>query len=266
MQGPWRRVAFGVWGPDERRIVTAEVDKGEGVLKTLSEEEAVANLDLIAEAGTVAYETGLSPRQLADRNAELLSSLKDVLRCLEEHITEEAKEKGESPETLCPCWTTEAAQARALIAEVEKRRLEKVESIHDTRLRIIAEACKDMDSYLAENPKNYVGAGSALHRKIADALRFSEKHRRGPWEFEVGSTIRAHEGAILYVYFINPLEFEDITCLFEVDAGGERNCVVSAPYLREQVDRLGDVPQVLRDLMEAIADANYEGDVCFYTA
>lgn len=41
--------------------------------------EAMANARLIAEAGTVFHETGLSPRQLAERNAELVDLLNGVL-------------------------------------------------------------------------------------------------------------------------------------------------------------------------------------------
>lgn len=40
---------------------------------------AEANAALIAEAGTVANETGLTPRQLADQRAELLEALKEVV-------------------------------------------------------------------------------------------------------------------------------------------------------------------------------------------
>lgn len=40
--------------------------------------EMKANARLIAEAGTVAHETGLTPRQLADLNKELLEALKDL--------------------------------------------------------------------------------------------------------------------------------------------------------------------------------------------
>lgn len=39
-------------------------------------EEREANAKLIAEAGTVANETGKTPRQLADENKELLEALK----------------------------------------------------------------------------------------------------------------------------------------------------------------------------------------------
>lgn len=40
------------------------------------DDTAFANAALIAEAGTVATETGLSPRQLADQRAELLEALR----------------------------------------------------------------------------------------------------------------------------------------------------------------------------------------------
>jgi hypothetical protein len=41
--------------------------------------EDEANARLIAEAGTVATETGLTPRQLAEQRAELLEAAKDAL-------------------------------------------------------------------------------------------------------------------------------------------------------------------------------------------
>jgi len=40
--------------------------------------EAEANAALIAEAGTVAHETGKTPRQLAEENRELLKALKQL--------------------------------------------------------------------------------------------------------------------------------------------------------------------------------------------
>lgn len=40
--------------------------------------EAEANARLIAEAGTVYHETGLTPRQLADQRAELLEALREL--------------------------------------------------------------------------------------------------------------------------------------------------------------------------------------------
>ena len=46
-------------------------------------EERQANALLIAEAGTVANETGLSPRQLADQRAELLAALDSALECFD---------------------------------------------------------------------------------------------------------------------------------------------------------------------------------------
>lgn len=120
--GQWERCAYGVWAKDGQghnlRLAIAEIAHSEGVvLRVDSEEQSVANMDLFAEAGTVANETGLTPRQLADRKADLLEALKAVTRCLEEHINEEAKSKGVNPEVLCPCLTNEIVQAQALIAK-----------------------------------------------------------------------------------------------------------------------------------------------------
>ena len=43
-------------------------------------EQAESNAKLIAEAGTVANETGKTPRQLADDNKVLLEALKEMIR------------------------------------------------------------------------------------------------------------------------------------------------------------------------------------------
>jgi len=48
--------------------------------------EAEANAALIAEAGTVAHETGKTPRQLAEENRELLKALKSVTDELEARL------------------------------------------------------------------------------------------------------------------------------------------------------------------------------------
>jgi hypothetical protein len=49
-----------------------------------------ANAMLIAEAGTVHHETGLTPRQLAEQRKELFEALKACLSCLEVWIEESA--------------------------------------------------------------------------------------------------------------------------------------------------------------------------------
>jgi hypothetical protein len=48
----------------------------------ISREEMLDNARLIAEAGTVFHETGLSPRQIAERNAELVEAAGALLRWL----------------------------------------------------------------------------------------------------------------------------------------------------------------------------------------
>ena len=50
------------------RVVICEMDA--------TTENRQSNADLIAEAGTVANETGLTPRQLADQRGELLAALR----------------------------------------------------------------------------------------------------------------------------------------------------------------------------------------------
>ena len=63
--------------------------------------ERLANARLIAEAGTVAHETGLTPRQLAEQRAELLEALQDLVAQVDDHS-----------------WLTcEMAAARAAIAK-----------------------------------------------------------------------------------------------------------------------------------------------------
>lgn len=51
---------------------------GEPVPRNKSEAIAAANARLIAEAGTVHHETGLTPRQLAEQRAELLEALEAI--------------------------------------------------------------------------------------------------------------------------------------------------------------------------------------------
>lgn len=53
---------------------------------------AEANANLIAEAFTVAHETGLTPRQLAERCADLLETLKQIRLWLAEEDCEEPLE------------------------------------------------------------------------------------------------------------------------------------------------------------------------------
>ena len=63
---------------DERNIAICEI-------KNLSlPNEFEANAKLIAEAGTVANETGFTPRQLADQNKKLRASLKRLMKHFEE--------------------------------------------------------------------------------------------------------------------------------------------------------------------------------------
>ena len=50
---------------------------------------------------------------------QLLTSLKAVVVCLEQHIRDEAKLKGVNPQILCPCTGLEIKQAHDLIKEIE---------------------------------------------------------------------------------------------------------------------------------------------------
>lgn len=53
----------------------------------LSDTEIEANCTLIAEAGTVANETGLMPREMAGQRAELLEALQDIINCFKDKDT-----------------------------------------------------------------------------------------------------------------------------------------------------------------------------------
>jgi hypothetical protein len=48
------------------------------VINSIHDGEEEANARLIAEAGTVYHETGLTPRQLAEQRAELIDALESV--------------------------------------------------------------------------------------------------------------------------------------------------------------------------------------------
>jgi len=64
-----------VW--DENGFNLASIDSRYGEI------EATANAKLIAEAGTVANETGKTPRQLADENKILLEAAKEAISSID---------------------------------------------------------------------------------------------------------------------------------------------------------------------------------------
>lgn len=76
-KGNWRASYFGVGGK-----VHVLNDEGKGFGKHICKcsdcEESEANARLIAEAGTVANETGKTPRQLANEHAQMLEALQRV--------------------------------------------------------------------------------------------------------------------------------------------------------------------------------------------
>jgi len=49
---------------------------------------------------------------------ELAGSLRDVLMCLTEHLSQEAHEKDVPIERLCPCHEDQSAQARAILERI----------------------------------------------------------------------------------------------------------------------------------------------------
>lgn len=81
--GPIAEVTVGKWGddyPDLRIIDPGIGQKVEAFMNQItygevSHEEAFANASLIAEAGTVYHETGMTPLQMQSRIAELESKM-----------------------------------------------------------------------------------------------------------------------------------------------------------------------------------------------
>ncbi len=89
--GPWRRVHR---HPDETHSASIAYIEGVGRRSPLEictvygcdrDAENSANADLIAEAGTVLHETGLTPRQLAEQRAALLAALRPFAALLGWH-------------------------------------------------------------------------------------------------------------------------------------------------------------------------------------
>ena len=73
------------------------------------ESERIANAELIAEAGTVLHETGLTPRQLAEQRAALLEACKSLYdELLRDHYGE-----GYEPDADEPMGVARAAIALA---------------------------------------------------------------------------------------------------------------------------------------------------------
>lgn len=80
-KGPWKLIWNGGVGPNERSMIC----KPDGA----NADEARANARLIAEAGTVYHETGLTPRQLAEQRGELVAALEGCLaQCVDRHDAE----------------------------------------------------------------------------------------------------------------------------------------------------------------------------------
>ena len=70
--GPWK--AEGKKGGENWKVFAGKPPSSSFICSFQTE----ANAQLIAEAGTVATETGLTPRQLADQRKELLKALKEI--------------------------------------------------------------------------------------------------------------------------------------------------------------------------------------------
>lgn len=83
--GPWKAMAAGI----DAITVSTTLRNGRRVpfrvacCKDGDIEQVQANARLIAEAGTVAHETGLTPRQLAEQRDDLLEALRNITECAE---------------------------------------------------------------------------------------------------------------------------------------------------------------------------------------
>lgn len=82
-QGSWDWVVYSVADPNIE--ICQPFHDG-----TEFNEEGEANAHLIAEAGTIAHETGLTPRQLAERCRELLTTLKVLLAVVKDARSDES--------------------------------------------------------------------------------------------------------------------------------------------------------------------------------
>lgn len=113
--GPW--VAVGSGGPWEQRISIRAANWGTvaavGVDPSLPHWDGPqrANARLIAEAGTVRHETGLSPRQLVERVKELEEAAKLVLDWYE---AENDHSKADFDQRMQMCRDSEDAIRAAL--------------------------------------------------------------------------------------------------------------------------------------------------------
>ena len=73
--GPWKAVPWHIMEGNP----AVQAPDGHLICETSCNDDA----ELIAEAGTVAHETGLSPRELAEQRAELLAALDDVVEIID---------------------------------------------------------------------------------------------------------------------------------------------------------------------------------------
>lgn len=82
-KGPWRAYRddyHEVWSVEAGDTIADlwRMDEETHSRDPLQEEEAEANAQLIAEAGTVLHETGLRPRELVERVGQMMALLKRV--------------------------------------------------------------------------------------------------------------------------------------------------------------------------------------------
>ena len=80
--------------------------------------EMAANARLIAEAGTVLHETGLTPRQLAEQRAELLEAVRRVASEMMDYVDQDAD----------PEFDTMALWAHSLAAAIGNATQQRKES------------------------------------------------------------------------------------------------------------------------------------------
>ena len=95
------KITKGVWEVRDNRIVGAvgtldeeSVAKTNTLIYPISNSESIciekANADFIAEAGTVANETGFMPREMAEQNRSLLNALKTLRASLNNYVIEDS--------------------------------------------------------------------------------------------------------------------------------------------------------------------------------
>ena len=83
--GEWRAECVGSYGRHDNPADLYEITNGH---TRIAEYVDARDAPLLAEAGTIYHETGLTPRQLAEQRAELLAALRPFAALLGWHHTD----------------------------------------------------------------------------------------------------------------------------------------------------------------------------------